>query len=139
DISVQSSDLTGIHIGGDLIPRLIDEIPVIAVAACAAKGTTIIQDAAELRVKESDRISSTVTELSKLGAKIEELPDGISIEGPENLHGAECSSHYDHRLAMAIGIAGLVAEGKTVIQDAEAVEISYPAFWQDMDKIKKLN
>ena len=73
--------------------------------------------------------------MSKLGAKIEDLPDGISIEGPKNLHGAECSSHYDHRLAMAIGIAGLVAKGKTVIQDAEAVEISYPGFWDDFDRL----
>lgn len=136
DISVQSSDLNGVRIGGDLIPRLIDEIPVVAVAACAARGNTVIRDAAELRVKESDRINSTVTELSKLGAKIEELSDGISIEGTENLYGAECSSHHDHRLAMAIGIAGLIAAGQTVIRDAEAVEISYPGFWQDMDKIK---
>lgn len=137
DLLIESSDLSGIQIEGNLIPRLIDEIPVIAVAACAAKGTTLIKDAAELRVKETDRISNTVIELSKLGAKIEELPDGIIIHGGVKLHGAECSSHNDHRLAMALGVAGLISEGETVIQDTEAVEISYPAFWQDMEKIKK--
>ena len=137
DLSIQSSELFGIQIEGELIPRLIDEIPVLAVAACAAKGTTLIKDAAELRVKETDRISNTVSELCKLGAKVEELPDGIVISGGTKLHGAECSSHSDHRLAMALGMAGLIAEGKTVLHDAEAVEISYPTFWQDMEKIRE--
>ena len=136
DISIQSSELCGIQIDGELIPRLIDEIPVIAVAACAAKGTTYIKDAAELRVKESDRISSTVSELHKLGAKVEELPDGIAVLGGGKLYGAECSSYNDHRLAMALGVAGLIAEGNTILHDAEVVEISYPTFWQDMDRIK---
>lgn len=137
DISVQSSELCGTQIDGELIPRLIDEIPVIAVAACAAKGTTLIKNAAELRVKETDRISHTVSELCKLGAKMEELHDGIAIHGQAKFHGAECSSYNDHRLAMALGVAGLIAEGKTVLHDAEAVKISYPTFWQDMESIRE--
>jgi 3-phosphoshikimate 1-carboxyvinyltransferase len=139
DIIIQSSDLRGVKIDGELIPRLIDEIPVIALAACAAKGTTLIQDATELRVKETDRISNTVKELRKLGAKVEELPDGIAIHGGAKLHGAECSSYGDHRLAMTLGVTGLITEGRTALHDAEVVEISYPAFWRDMDSIIKLN
>lgn len=137
DLSIESGELSCGQIDGELIPRLIDEIPVLAVAACAAKGTTLIKDAAELRVKETDRISNVVNELSKFGAKVEELPDGMAIHGGVKLHGAECSSHYDHRLAMALAIAGLIAEGKTTIHDAEAVEFSYPAFWQDMERIRE--
>jgi 3-phosphoshikimate 1-carboxyvinyltransferase len=135
DLSIESSELSGIQIGEELIPRLIDEIPAIAVAACVARGTTVIRDAAELRVKESDRIRNTVEELSKLGAAIEELPDGMAIHGGKQLNGSKCSSHSDHRLAMALGAAGLVARGETAIEDAEAVGISYPAFWQDMERL----
>jgi len=135
DLLIESSQLTGTEIGDDLIPRLIDEIPVIAVAACVAKGVTVIKDAAELRVKETDRIRDLVNELSKFGATIEEMPDGMTIYGGAKLRGARCSSHYDHRLAMALGIAGLVAEGETLIEDAEVVEVSYPTFWQDMRRI----
>jgi len=136
DLLIESSELSGIEIDGELIPRLIDEIPVIAVAACTAKGVTIIKEAAELRVKETDRISHLVNEFSKLGATMEELPDGMAIYGGAKLRGAKCSSHYDHRLAMALGVAGLIAEGETLIEDAEVVEFSYPAFWQDMERIK---
>jgi len=139
DLTIQSSELRGVKIYGELIPRLIDEIPVIALAACAAKGTTIIQDATELRVKETDRISNTVRELCKLGAKVEELPDGIAVHGGAKLHGAECSSYGDHRLAMVLGVAGLISDGRTALHNAEVVEISYPAFWRDMDSIIKLN
>ena len=135
DLSIESSQLHGVQIDGELIPRLIDEVPVIAVAACAAEGTTIIRGAAELRVKETDRIGNLVNELLKLGASIEELPDGMVIHGGKKLQGSECSSHWDHRLAMALGVAGLITEGETVIQDAEAVEFSYPAFWQDMERL----
>jgi 3-phosphoshikimate 1-carboxyvinyltransferase len=92
-----------------------------------------------LRVKETDRISNTVKELRKLGAKVEELPDGIAIHGGAKLHGAECSSYGDHRLAMTLGVTGLITEGRTALHDAEVVEISYPAFWRDMDSIIKLN
>ena len=136
DLLIESSELTGVEIGGDLIPRLIDEIPVIAVAACAAKGTTIIKDAAELRVKETDRIRNLAGELSKLGADVEEMPDGMVVHGKAKLHGATCSSHHDHRLAMALAIAGLIAEGQTLIEHAEVAGISYPSFWQDMASIQ---
>lgn len=136
DLTIESSELSGIEIGGDLIPRLIDEIPVLAVAACVARGVTTIKDAAELRVKETDRIGRLAKELSKLGATIEELPDGMVIHGGVKLRGAKCSSHHDHRLAMAFGIAGAIAGGKTLIEEAEVAEISYPAFWQHMELLK---
>ncbi|MBM4462981.1 MAG: 3-phosphoshikimate 1-carboxyvinyltransferase [Chloroflexi bacterium] len=138
DLVIESSELAGVEIGGDLVPRLIDEIPVIAVVACAARGTTVIKDAAELRVKETDRIRSLARELSKLGADVEEMPDGMVIHGRAKLHGATCSSHRDHRLAMALAVAGLIAEGQTVIEHAEAAGISYPSFWQDMTNIQAL-
>ncbi len=135
DLTVESSDLVGRQIGGSIIPTLIDEIPLIAVAGSLARGTTIIRDAAELRVKETDRIRATVRELSRLGADIEELPDGMIVHGGRMLKGGECSSHLDHRLAMTLGIAALVAQGQTVIQDAEVVAMSYPAFWQDLEML----
>ena len=134
DITVESSELRGIQISRDLIPRLVDEIPILAVAACMAKGNTVIKDAGELRVKESDRIKTTVSELSRLGAHIEELPDGMIIYGGNPLIGAETKSHLDHRLAMSLAIAGLVARGETTIHDAQVVQISYPFFWRDLDK-----
>ncbi len=137
DITVESSHLVGKQIEGSIIPRLIDEIPLIALAGCVAQGTTIIRDAAELRVKETDRIAAVVGELSKLGAEIEELPDGMVIHGGKTLQGAECSSHYDHRLAMTLGIAALIARGETVIQDAEVVAVSYPAFWQELERLTR--
>jgi 3-phosphoshikimate 1-carboxyvinyltransferase len=137
DISVRSSSLVGTHVAGELVPRLIDEIPVLAVAACVAGGTTVIRDAQELRVKEADRIATTIEELSKFGAEIEELPDGMVIYGGKRLGGAECHSHQDHRLAMALGVAALVADGETVIQGAEAVNFSYPGFWRDLARLSK--
>lgn len=135
DLSVESSELSATAIGGAIIPRAIDELPIIAVAAAVANGTTVIRDASELRVKESDRIATIVKELSKLGADIEERPDGMVIHGGKRLHGAPCYSYNDHRLAMTLAVAGLVAEGETTIQGAEAVEVSYPGFWQEMDKL----
>ncbi len=135
DIRIGSGPLVATRIEGEIIPRLIDEIPVIAVAACLAKGTTVIRDAAELRVKESDRITATIRELSKMGARMEELPDGMVIHGIEKLRGAKCDSHHDHRLAMTLAVAGLVAEGETVVQHAEVAGVSYPSFWQDMETI----
>jgi 3-phosphoshikimate 1-carboxyvinyltransferase len=135
DLRVQSSQLSGIEISGELIPRVIDEIPLIALAASVARGKTVIRDAGELRVKESDRISNTAKELLKLGADVQELPDGMIIQGRKNLRGAACESHRDHRLAMMLGIAALVAEGETEIDNAEAVNISYPRFWQDLKRL----
>jgi 3-phosphoshikimate 1-carboxyvinyltransferase len=135
DLRVQSSQLSGMEISGELIPRAIDEIPLIALAASVARGKTVIRDAGELRVKESDRISNTAKELLKLGADVQELPDGMIIQGRKNLRGAACESHRDHRLAMMLGIAALVAEGETEIDNAEAVNISYPRFWQDLKRL----
>ena len=135
DLLIESSQLTGVEIGGELIPRLIDEIPVIAVAACIATGVTVIKDAGELRVKESDRISSLVGELARFGARIEERPDGMIIHGGAKLRGTRCSSHHDHRLAMALAVAALVAEGETQIEGADVVGVSYPSFWADLKAV----
>jgi 3-phosphoshikimate 1-carboxyvinyltransferase len=136
DIVVRSSSLKGTVFGGALIPRLIDEVPALAVAACLAEGETVIRDAGELRVKESDRIRATAAELRRLGAHIEELSEGMVIRGVERLCGAVCSSHGDHRLAMALAVAGLLADGETTVRGAEAVAISYPDFWNDLDNVK---
>jgi len=132
DIVVESSELRGIEFGGDIIPRLIDEIPILAVAGSVAKGKTVIRGAAELRVKESDRIASVSRELSKMGVDIEELPDGMVIHGGRLLTGTEVDSHSDHRLAMSLAIAGLIAEGETTINHAGIAQVSYPTFWQDL-------
>jgi 3-phosphoshikimate 1-carboxyvinyltransferase len=137
DIVIESSELKGIEVGGDTIPRLIDEIPVLAVAGCVAKGKTVIRDAGELRVKESDRIATVVNELSRLGARIEALPDGMVIRGGERLWGTELDSHLDHRLAMSLAIAGLIAKGETTIRHAQVAEVSYPAFWQTLQQMAK--
>ena len=135
DILVTSCELTGIDLGGDIIPRILDELPVLAVAACFARGTTVIRDAGELRVKESDRIATTVSELARLGARIEAREDGMVIHGTGHLTGAPCQSHGDHRLAMSLGVAGLLARGETTIHDAEAASVSYPDFWAHLSAI----
>jgi 3-phosphoshikimate 1-carboxyvinyltransferase len=132
DLLVESSELTSIDVDGDLVPLIIDELPVLAVAACFASGTTNVRDAQELRVKESDRIATTVRELSALGARIEERPDGMVVHGTGRLTGHASQSHGDHRLAMALAVAGLVAEGDTVVEGAEAVDVSYPQFWEHL-------
>ena len=135
DLVVESSSLRAIEVGGALVPRMVDEIPLLAVAACFAEGTTVIRDAAELRVKESDRIRTTVVELSRMGANIEERPDGMVIHGTGGLVGARCRSHRDHRLAMALGVAGLLAEGETGVQGAEWAGVSYAGFWDDLNSV----
>ena len=132
DLLVTSGQLTGVEIAGDIIPRIMDELPVLAVAACFASGTTVIRDAAELRVKESDRIDTTVVELTRLGAKIQALEDGMMIQGTGRLTGAPCQSHADHRLAMSLAVAGLVAQGDTTIHDSEVTSVSYPEFWDHL-------
>lgn len=129
NIRVKYSALHGTTIGGADIPRLIDEIPVIAVAACFAKGTTIIKDAQELKVKESNRIQTIITELKKFGADITETEDGMIINGVEHLKGCTVESHNDHRIALAMSIAGACALGETTIVDAECVNISFPNFY----------
>jgi 3-phosphoshikimate 1-carboxyvinyltransferase len=120
--------LKGCTITGDLIPRLIDEIPILAVAATFATGTTIVRDAEELRVKESDRITVMATQLNKMGAQVSELPDGMEITGNTPLTGTEVDSHTDHRIGMSLAIAALNATGTTTIHRAEAAAISYPEF-----------
>jgi len=128
DLRVKHQRLRAITIAGEVIPRAIDEIPVISVAAAYASGTTIIRDATELRVKESDRIATMAAELRKLGVDVKELPDGMEIEGRESLDGARCESHGDHRIAMSLAIAGLAATGATRVRDAEWIETSFPGF-----------
>jgi len=128
DIRVVYSPLGGLDVDGDIIPRLIDELPVIAVAATQAKGVTRISNAGELRLKETDRIYAIVKGLQSMGALIHEHKDGFVIHGPCILHGAICSSYQDHRIAMALTIAGLIATGETVIQNAECIAISFPEF-----------
>ncbi|WP_038296317.1 3-phosphoshikimate 1-carboxyvinyltransferase, partial [[Scytonema hofmanni] UTEX B 1581] len=128
DLRVRSVRLQSCTIQGNLIPRLIDEIPILAVAAVFAEGTTVIKDAEELRVKESDRIAVMAQQLNKMGAKVTELPDGMEITGGTSLVGTDVDSHTDHRIAMSLAIASLVATGTTIIQRAEAAAISYPDF-----------
>ncbi|MBA12716.1 MAG: 3-phosphoshikimate 1-carboxyvinyltransferase [Chloroflexi bacterium] len=132
DISVESSELKGIEISGEIIPRVIDELPILALAACFADGKTLIKDSEELRVKESDRIKATVDSLSKLGAQIEETEDGMLINGGAQLVGAEVNSFGDHRIAMTNGIAGLIAKNETTVINSEAADISYPSFWETL-------
>jgi 3-phosphoshikimate 1-carboxyvinyltransferase len=130
DLRVRYRRLKAATIGGDLVPRLIDEVPVIAAAAAYAEGTTVIRDARELRVKESDRIATMAAELRKLGAVVRELPDGMEIDGAARLRGAVCDSHGDHRIAMSMAVAGLGAEGETTVRDASWIDTSFPGFEQ---------
>jgi 3-phosphoshikimate 1-carboxyvinyltransferase len=131
-ITARSSHLKPAEVGGRLIPRLIDELPLVALVACFADGTTVIRDAAELRVKESDRLAGVAEGLSRLGVEVRELPDGLVITGPARLAAAELDARGDHRLAMAWAIAGLTAAGETRIVGAESVAVSYPAFWETL-------
>lgn len=129
DIQISYSDLKACTIEGDIIPRLIDELPVIAVLATQAKGTTIIKDAQDLRNKESDRIKAVVTELKKIGADIEETPDGFIIDGKTNLKGnTEVETYHDHRLAMSLYVSGLICDKPIAINGFEWVDISFPEF-----------
>ncbi|MEM8603328.1 MAG: 3-phosphoshikimate 1-carboxyvinyltransferase [Cyanobacteria bacterium P01_H01_bin.121] len=137
DLRVHHSALQACELGGELIPRLIDEIPILAVAAAFAQGTTVIKDAAELRVKESDRLAVMASELTKMGAKVAELPDGLEITGGAALKGAVVDSYTDHRIAMSLAIAALVAQGTTEIQRAEAASISYPSFVPTLETLCK--
>ena len=135
DLRVRSSFLKACEIAGDLIPRLIDEIPILAVAAVFAQGTTVIRDAAELRVKESDRIAVIASQLNRMGARVTELPDGLEITGGTPLTGIDVDSHTDHRIAMSLAIAALNASGTTTINRAEAAAISYPDFTPTLQQI----
>jgi 3-phosphoshikimate 1-carboxyvinyltransferase len=135
DLVAQSSHLSAIKVDGAMIPRLIDEIPILAVAALFARGTTEVRDAAELRLKESDRIKTTAQELRRLGGQIDELADGMRIYGGGGLYGNSCHSHGDHRLAMTLAIAGLVAKGQTTVESAQVASVSYPSFWKTLQHI----
>ncbi|MFB2971190.1 3-phosphoshikimate 1-carboxyvinyltransferase [Aerosakkonema sp. BLCC-F183] len=135
DLRVRHSKLKACQISGEIIPRLIDEIPILAVAAVFAEGTTVIRDAAELRVKESDRIAVMANQLNRMGAKITELPDGLEITGGTPLTGTDVDSHTDHRIAMSLAIAALNADGTTTVNGAEAAAISYPDFTTTLQQI----
>ncbi len=128
DVTVRTAELRGIEVAGDLVVRAIDELPVLAVAATQAQGETLVRNAAELRVKETDRIATTVEELRRLGAQIEARPDGFLVHGPTQLRGATVHSHGDHRLAMALVVAGLIAQGPTPVQDVACIADSFPGF-----------
>ncbi len=135
DLWVRSQPLEGVEVGGESIPALIDELPVLAVLATQAHGQTVVTGAQELRHKESDRIAATVQNLRRMGARIEELPDGFVIDGPCPLRGAQVSSMGDHRIAMAMAVAGLVAQGPTAIEGSEAVSISFPDFFDELARL----
>jgi 3-phosphoshikimate 1-carboxyvinyltransferase len=134
DLEVRSASLRGIHIGSEEIPRTIDEFPILCVAAAVAEGETVISGAEELRVKESDRIATMTSELRAMGANITETPDGMVIRGlgvngqPGRLKGTTCVSHGDHRVAMSLAIAALVADSPLVIEDTDCITTSFPEF-----------
>lgn len=128
-LTAAASSPAGTELAGALIPRLLDELPVLALVATQARGRTVVRDAEELRVKESDRIATTAAELRRLGASITETPDGFIIDGPTPLRGARCQSHGDHRIAMTLAIAGLIASGETIVEGAECVDVSFPGFF----------
>ncbi|NDJ53130.1 MAG: 3-phosphoshikimate 1-carboxyvinyltransferase [Chloroflexi bacterium] len=135
DLRVTGNGLRAVQVQGDEVVRAIDELPILAVAATQAHGETVISDAAELRVKEVDRISRVAGELRKLGAEIEEKPDGMIISGPTRLRGVAVSSHGDHRLGMALAVAGLLAEGETFIEQAHSIDDSFPGFAQTLARL----
>lgn len=136
DLLVRYAPLHGTEIGGELIPRLIDELPVLAVAAACAEGRTVIRDAAELKVKESNRIHTMAEGLSRLGAKVAETEDGLIIDGGAALHGGEVESYLDHRVAMSFAILSLVTDGEVKIIHPECVNISAPTFYEDLGSLR---
>lgn len=137
DVAVHGRQLHGTNISGDIIPRMIDEVPVLAVIAAAAEGTTVIKGAGELKIKESNRIAAMVSQLGKLGVRIRELEDGMEIEGRCTIKGGEAESFGDHRIAMAMAICGLLADGEIRIKGRETVSISFPGFFETLAEIVK--
>ena len=135
DILARSSALKGTVIEGELLPTLIDEIPILAVMAALAEGTTVIRDAAELKVKETNRIDTVTAGLAAMGAHVTPTEDGMIIEGGSCLTGARIQSHLDHRIAMAFAVAGLAAQGETFIEDSQCVDVSYPEFFQTLEQL----
>ncbi len=136
-LSRSSSGLRPAVVTAEMVPSLIDEFPILCVAAAKAGGTTIIRGAAELRVKESDRIRAMAVELSRMGVQVEEFPDGLNITGAEDLNGAEVDSHGDHRIAMSMAVAGLAAHGVSGINNASAVAISFPDFFSTLQRLSE--
>ncbi len=136
NVAVKGAPLRGTVIAGDEIPNVIDELPILAVAGALANGRTVIRDAQELRVKESDRLSAVAQNLRLMGVEVRELYDGLEIEGGKPLHGARIPSFGDHRIAMAFAVAGLFAEGETVIEDAACADTSYPGFAHDLKRFQ---
>lgn len=134
-VTALKSTLRSLEIGGDIIPRIIDELPLVALLATQADGQTVVKDAAELRVKETDRISLVARELKKMGARITGTPDGFLIDGPTPLFGADVDSHGDHRLAMMLAVATTVATGETTINNADAVDVSFPGFFKCLQSL----
>ncbi|HEY62990.1 MAG TPA: 3-phosphoshikimate 1-carboxyvinyltransferase [Caldilineae bacterium] len=129
DLRIRAADgLEAVTVEGEIVPRMIDEFPILAVLATQAEGETRVRDASELRVKESDRVATVVEELRKMGARIDPTEDGFTVEGPTPLQGAEVDAHGDHRLAMTLAVAGLIAKGETVIEGAECIDKSFPQF-----------
>jgi len=137
DIYIKHSELTGTEIGGDMALRAIDEFPILCVVASVARGITKISGVKELRVKESDRIASMAKELRKMGVRVEELEDGIIITGRERLKAATVQSYGDHRVAMAMTIAGLVADGETTVEDTECINTSFPGFMEILKELQQ--
>lgn len=135
-ITIETSTLRGTTIEGDIIPRLIDEIPILALLATQANGKTIIKDAEELKVKETDRITAVVDELKKLGANIEATKDGMIIEGPTPLRGASLKTYGDHRIGMMGAVAALITDGAVTLDDAECIAVSYPSFFEHIEEVK---
>ena len=136
DLRVRSAGLKGIEVNSEMIPRLIDEIPILAVAALFAEGQTLIQGAEELRVKETDRLRAMACELVRMGGKVTERPDGLLIEGSSRLHVADCLTYADHRVAMSLAVAGMAADGVN-LDDPLCVNISFPGFFETMDRIRR--
>lgn len=135
DILIKTSSLKGTVIGGEIIPRLIDEIPIIALLATQAEGTTIIKDAAELKVKETNRIDTVVNELTKLGASIEATEDGMIIYGKKSLKGGVVSSYGDHRIGMMLAVAALICKEETALEGKDAISVSYPQFFEHLENL----
>lgn len=135
DLRVRGSELRGTTVAGELVPRMIDEFPILALAATQAQGETHVRDAAELRVKETDRVATTVEALGALGAQIEPTPDGFTVLGPTPLVGAAVDGHSDHRLAMTLAVAGLIAQGETTVLGAECIADSFPGFAETLGRI----
>ncbi|MFM2123082.1 MAG: 3-phosphoshikimate 1-carboxyvinyltransferase [Cyanobacteriota bacterium] len=136
DLRVTHGPLRAFSIGAELIPRLVDEIPVLAVAACCADGVSRVSGAEELRVKETDRLAVMARQLGAMGARIEEFSDGMAIEGGVQLHGAAVDSETDHRVAMSLAVAAQIASGATALERPEAAAVSYPGFWDDLERLQ---